>query len=214
MTTRRDLLKALLGLGALSGLGAAPRVLRIGNLFPTGDAAWPGALLGFEEAERTAALLQVKLQWAASGEVLAGREAPEKVSVPFLATGRTVGTLVRPRVFRVASSPQFRQEVLAKRKGLRVVDWHPDLERFGAEQLNERFRRRFGRPMDEAAWHGWVAVKIAAEAALRGGVLQQLGTSGFDGHKGAQLRFGRDHYLIQPVYLVDEKGKMVEEVAP
>ena len=213
-TTRRDLLKGLLGLGALAGLGAAPRVLRIGNLFPTGDASWPGALLGFEEAERTAALLGIKLQWAASGEVLTGREAPAKVSVPVLATGPTVETLVRPRVFRVASSPQFRRRALAGRKGLRAVDWHPDLERFGAEQLNQRFQRRFGRPMDEAAWHGWVAVKIAAEAALRGGVLQQLGEAGFDGHKGEQLRFGGDHYLIQPVYLVDAQGRMVEEVAP
>ncbi|HEX6898406.1 MAG TPA: hypothetical protein VF789_01780 [Thermoanaerobaculia bacterium] len=213
-TTRRDLLKAFLGLGALAGLGAAPRVLRIGNHFPTGDASWPGALLGFEEAERTAALLQVKLQWAASADVLAGREAPAKLSVPFLAAGPALETLARPRVFRVASSPHFRQRVMAKRKGLRVVDWHPDLERFGAEQLNERFHRRFGRPMDEAAWRGWVAVKIAAEAALRGGVLEQLGSAGFDGHKGTQLRFGGDHFLIQPVYLVDAKGKMVEEVAP
>lgn len=214
MTTRRDLLKGFLGLGALAGLGAAPRVLRIGNHFPTGDASWPGALLGFEEAERTAALLQVKIQWASSGEVLAGREAPSKLSVPFLATGLTFETLVRPRVFHVASSPRFRREVLARRKGLRVVDWHPNLKRFGAEQLNERFHRRFGRPMDEAAWRGWVAVKIAAEAALRGDVLQQLVDSGFDGHKGEQLRFGEDHFLIQPVYLVDAKGKMVEEVAP
>lgn len=214
MTTRRDLLKGLLGLGALAGLGAAPRVLRIGNLFPTGDAAWPGALLGFEEAERTAALLQVKLQWSASGEVLAGREAPSKLSVPFLATGPTFETLVRPRVFRVASSLRFRREVLAGRKGLRVVDWHPGLVRFGAEQLNERFHRRFGRPMGEAAWRGWVAAKIAVEALLRGEPLEQLRTSGFDGHKGVQLRFGEDHYLAQPVYLVDAKGKVVEEVAP
>ena len=99
------------------------------------------------------------------------------------------------------------------RRGNRDAPTHPALDRFGAEQLNERFHRRFGRPMDEVAWRGWMAVKIAAEVALRGGILQQLGDSGFDGHKGTQLRFGEDHYLVQPVYVVDAKGKMVEEVA-
>jgi hypothetical protein len=210
MTTRRDLLKAVLGMSALAF--AEGREIRLGNLLPPGD---PGVLLGVEEAERTAGLLQVKLRWAPSGEILIGREAPAKLSVPFLAAGPPEETPVRPRVFRVASSPRVRGEVLARfSKGLRVVDWHPDLKRFGAEQLNERFHRRFGRPMDEASWRGWMAVKIAAEVALRGGILQQLGDSGFDGHKGTQLRFGEDHHLIQPVYVVDARGKVVEEVAP
>lgn len=206
-TTRRDLLKAFLRMGALTF--AAGRELRLGNLLPPDD---PGALLGIEEAERTASLLQVKLRWTSSGEILIGREPPPTLTVPFLAAGPPESGPVRPRVFRIASSPRFRREALARHKGMRVVDWHPDLKRFGAEQLNERFHRRFGRPMDEAAWRGWMAVKIAAEIALRGGVLQQLKDSGFDGHKGAQLRFGEDHYLMQPVYVVDAKGKVVEEV--
>ncbi|HEV2843231.1 MAG TPA: hypothetical protein VG477_00160 [Thermoanaerobaculia bacterium] len=208
MTTRRDLLKAVLGMSALAF--ADLRELRLGNLLPPGD---PGVLLGVEEAERTATLLQVKLRWAPSGEILIGREAPAKLSVPFLAAGPPEEAPVRPRVFRVASSPRVRREALARHKGLRVVDWHPDLERFGAGQLNERFHRRFGRPMDEASWRGWMAVKIAAEVALRGGILQQLGDSAFDGHKGTQLRFGEDHHLIQPVYVVDARGKIVEDVA-
>lgn len=210
--TRRDLLNGFLGLSALAF--ADVRELRLGNLLSSGDPAHPGALLGVEEAERTASLLRVKLRWAPSGEILIGGQAPAKLSVPFLAAGPPEAGPVRPRVFRVASSPRFRREILARfGKGHRVVDWHPGLERFGAEQLNERFHRRFGRPMDEAAWRGWMAVKIAAEVALRGGVLQQLEDSGFDGHKGTQLRFGEDHYLIQPVYVVDAKEKVVEEVA-
>jgi ABC-type branched-subunit amino acid transport system substrate-binding protein len=130
---------------------------------------------------------------------------------------------VRPRVFRVASSPRFRRQVLARQTtpGLQVVDWHPDLERFGAEQLNDRFRRRFGQAMDEPAWRGWIAVRIATELALRippgasTGLLDLLPHAAFDGHKGAQLRFDpQDHYLVQPVYLVDKKGKLVGEVLP
>jgi hypothetical protein len=68
--------------------------------------------------------------------------------------------------------------------------------------------------MDEAAWHGWMAVKIAAELALRqaGGGLEG---AIFDGHKGMPLRFdGRDHHLVQPVYLIDAKGRLAGEVRP
>ena len=83
-----------------------------------------------------------------------------------------------------------------------------------AEQLNERFHRRFGQPMDEDAWHGWIAVKIATELALRASpgttLLDLLPRSAFDGHKGAQLRFDpQDHCLIQPVYRIDGKGRLV-----
>ena len=70
----------------------------------------------------------------------------------------------------MTSSPAFRQQALDRfpdRKDLRVVDWHSGLMKFGAEELNVRFRRRFGQPMDERSWHGWMAVKCAVELALR-----------------------------------------------
>jgi hypothetical protein len=232
MTTRRDFLRSLLGAGALAGLGvpawAEERVLQIGLLLPGGSAAYRGATLGLEEAQRTAGLLRATLRAAGAtgGEALIGLEAPAgELRVPFFAAGEpgAAPAPVRPRVFRVASSPRFRRQVLARQttRGLRVVDWHPGLERFGAEQLNQRFQRRFGQAMDESAWRGWVAVKIATELALRAApgagvrMLDLLRLAAFDGHKGAQLRFDlKDHYLIQPVYLVDAKGKLVDEVAP
>jgi hypothetical protein len=208
---------------------AAPRpdlrVLQVGLRLPEGSSLQKGASLGMSEAKRTADLLRVILRWAAtSDEVMIGHAAPaQEPGVPFLIAGvpEVIPRPPRPRIFRVASSPRWREQVLArqKRKDLRVVDWHPDLERFGAEQLNERFRRRFGAPMDEGAWHGWMAVKIATELALQippgtsRTLIGALRISVFDGHKGAQLRFDpRDHYLLQPVYLVDGKGKLVDEV--
>ena len=72
-------------------------------------------------------------------------------------------------------------------------------------QLNERFRRRFDHPMTGTAWAGWVAVKIASEAALRhGGRLDAaaLAATAFDGHKGRPLPFGADGRLRQPLYVV------------
>jgi len=226
MTTRRDFLHSLLGAGALAGLGvpvwAQERVLQMGFLLPKDSSAARGATLGFEEAKRTADLLRVKLRWdVTSGEALIGLLPPAgELRVPFFAAGEPETVPLRPRVFRVASNPRFRRQVLARQTtpGLRVVDWHPDLERFGAEQLNDRFHRRFGQAMDEPAWRGWIAVKIATELALRippgasTGLLDLLPHAAFDGHKGAQLRFDpQDHYLVQPVYLVDQKGKLVGE---
>lgn len=222
MSTRRDFLKGLLGWAAFA---AAPRpdirVLQIGFRLPEGSSVQRGASLGLSEARRTADLLKVALRWGAtSGEVMIGQAAPAREpAVPFLIAGvpEAVPRPPRPLIFRVASSPRRRQEALARqtRRDVRVVDWHPDLERFGAEQVNERFRRRFGRPMDEGAWHGWMAVKIAVELALQippgasRTLLSALRTSVFDGHKGAQLRFGEDHYLDQPVYLVDSRGRLL-----
>ena len=211
MPTRRDFLKGLLAavVFAPKPPGVSARTVQIALLLPKGTSAHRGALLGFEEAKRTAGLLGVALRrTTTSGDVLIGPTAPaNEPRTLFLVTGVPKSSSPRPRVFYVAS----------KRKGSGSVDWHPDLERFGAEQLNERFHRRFGQSMDEDAWHGWIAVKIAAELALRAspgtGLLDLLPHAAFDGHKGTQLRFDlENHYLIQPVYEVDGKGKLMGEV--
>jgi len=121
----------------------------------------------------------------------------------------------------VTSSPAFRRQALDRfkdRQDLRVSDWHAGLMKFGAEELNVRFRRRFGQPMDERSWHGWIAVKCAVELALRypaGNPREQIASLSLDGHKGMLLRFDpQDRHLIQPVYLIDAQGKLVETVEP
>jgi ABC-type branched-subunit amino acid transport system substrate-binding protein len=89
--------------------------------------------------------------------------------------------------------------------------WHHTLQRFGGEQLNDRFRRRFGTEMGSAAWAGWVAMKILTEAALRGGSVSSVNlvrylsrpAARFDGHKGEPLTFDpRTGELRQPLYLI------------
>jgi ABC transporter substrate binding protein (PQQ-dependent alcohol dehydrogenase system) len=91
-----------------------------------------------------------------------------------------------------------------------AVLWHPALERFGAGQLNDRYRARFGEGMDGPAWAGWMAVKALWEASLRAratdaaGLRAYLlrGATQFDGHKGWPLSFrAGDHQLRQPLYL-------------
>jgi YVTN family beta-propeller protein len=109
---------------------------------------------------------------------------------------------------------------LAMGRGLNVADdsaassgvllWRDDLERYGAAQLNARYRERFGAPMNDSAWGAWMAVKAVSEAMLRGARPASTGSLlsymtrldvAFDGHKGEPLRFGADdHQLRQPVY--------------
>jgi hypothetical protein len=95
--------------------------------------------------------------------------------------------------------------------GNAMVLWAPGLERFGASQLNDRYRAAAGSEMDGDAWAGWAAVKIVAESALRAQSTQparlraymESPTTQFDGHKGWPLSFRPlDHQLRQPLYMV------------
>lgn len=207
--TRRQLLVSMAGtLLAPRLLAQEPRVLRIGHTLKD-DAAVRGAQLGAEEAGRTAELLGARLELVNGTDgVLAvvGDLGEGDSAIPFLniRSMEERGPL-HPNVFHVASSAAERREALErwqgpKPEGVQVVDWHPSLKKFGAEQLNQRFETRFGSPMDERAWAAWLGVMAAAEAALRNTTLERLR---FDGHKGARLSFrSEDHTLRQPLYVV------------
>jgi ABC-type branched-subunit amino acid transport system substrate-binding protein len=220
--TRRDFFVLLFGAaGARAGLAApARRIVRVGLALDEGTSVARGAALAAEEARRAGDLLGVVFELRApepGAAAIVGLSAPaQPPSVLFLTAGPVNGVPpIHARIFHVASSPRRRKEALARAgKGARAVDWHPDLVRYGAEQLNERFRQRFGQPMDEAAWRGWMAVKAVAETALRSSgsaLAATLTTLRFDGHKGEPLEFDpQDHHLRQPVYLVDGKGRLME----
>jgi PQQ-dependent catabolism-associated beta-propeller protein len=118
-----------------------------------------------------------------------------------------------PGTFHLEASDWMYAEARAGAEGEPVAEatlWHPDLNRFGAAQLNERFERRFGAPADGPAWAGWMAVKVLWESALRARStdLSLLAAymvdenTAFDGHKGQSLTFSSDdHQLRQPLYL-------------
>jgi hypothetical protein len=114
--------------------------------------------------------------------------------------------------WHVRASDGARQEALSawRKKNTAAasaaVEWHPDLEKYGAEQLNERFTRRFAHAMSAGDWIGWMLVKIAVEARLRD---VSLATARFDGHKGAPLTFGPDRHLVQPLCIVDNAGRLL-----
>jgi hypothetical protein len=239
MTNRRDFLRSLLAAGALAGAGGprglatakrkvAPKkdvlVIPLGLLLDPETSTGRGAQLGLEEAQRAGDLLHLRFQAVPTSRyAIVGLAAPKvEPEALFLTVGPLRdGETARPRVYSVAASLEFRRQALSRhpdRKDLRVVEWHPDLRKFGADALNLRFSRRFEQPMDEAAWRGWMAVKLVAELALRypdASAMDKLEELSIDGHKGMPLRFDpRSHHLIQPVYLVNAGEKVVEEVAP
>ena len=113
-------------------------------------------------------------------------------------------------LLHVAPSAAMRgdAERLAGRAG--AVAWLPTLERYGAEQLNDRHRAATGKPMDERGWSAWFAVKAVAEASMRARSVEPAAIARWlaradaqlDGHKGAPLSFRAwDNQLRQPLYL-------------
>jgi ABC-type branched-subunit amino acid transport system substrate-binding protein len=112
----------------------------------------------------------------------------------------------------VAPSPS--RSVVARSPGAKndsVVLWSSMLERFGASQINDRYRAKYATGMNGGAGAGWAAVKFGAEAALRARSASpaqlltylEAPTTQFDGHKGWPLTFRLgDHQLRQPLYVV------------
>jgi ABC-type branched-subunit amino acid transport system substrate-binding protein len=125
------------------------------------------------------------------------------------------GAECRPTMFHVIPSAAMCRDALARAElpaeaDARCVAWDASLVRFGADTLNQRFQTRYGQPMTDESWTGWLAVKMLWESALRArtaepralaAVLTRDSTR-FDGHKGRALSFRPwDHQLRQPVYV-------------
>ncbi|HKN57837.1 MAG TPA: hypothetical protein VJV97_03235, partial [Gemmatimonadaceae bacterium] len=92
-----------------------------------------------------------------------------------------------------------------------VVLWGSALERYGASQINDRYRAKYHVGMDGGAWAGWFAVKLISESALRARssdpskllAYLELPSTSFDGHKGWPLGFrSADHQLREPLYIM------------
>jgi len=196
-----------------------------------------GVRMGVEEAARSAALfgravvlvegadaarlvdegrVQALLGGFATEECEALSAVAERTGAPFLSLGCDADALrgpgCRQAAFYVAPSAAMLADAAAQ-AGVadgRAVAWDARLERFGADQLNQRFRARFGEGMDSQGWVGWFAVKALWESTLRARTTERAAllrylesdAAQFDGHKGRPLSFRRwDHQLRQPLYV-------------
>jgi hypothetical protein len=145
----------------------------------------------------------------------------QRVRAPVLDVGCPPAVAIAGGMYSLVAAPPTPAD-----DSTRVELWSGSLDRFGGEQLNDRYHRRFGARMDSPAWAGWMAVKIALELSMRargaGGPLlaRQLADprTQFDGQKGRPLRFDANtRQLVQPRYRVAGDGDaehVVSEVAP
>ncbi len=195
-----------------------------------------GMTLGIEEGQRTAAMfgweLVVKRSFdslsAASALRALSRDGTTAIVGDFTdfsdALGDAHGTSLMvdtgsPRAAANLSCNDTRFRMVPNGASLRT--WHPSLERYGAGELNERYRRRFNAEMDDRAWTAWMAVKILVDAALRTGnsdsrALEKylLQSGRFDGHKGVPLFFdAATRELVQPLVAIGE-NRAPELVSP
>lgn len=233
--------------------GWRTETLRIGFVGPKdGWTAPAGVLLGVEEAARTGELVGRAVELRAvllrdvdrlmEGEpvaaVVGGEDEQacralaalaDRSGIPFVNVGCRSdafrGESCARGVFHVEASERMYADALAAgaEGAASAVLWHPALERFGAEQLNDRFRARFGGQMDGPAWAGWMAVKLLWEASLRARTTEAAAlrahlerpATQFDGHKGWPLSFRPgDRQLRQPLYLVADGGSRVAGEVP
>ena len=194
-----------------------------------------GIALGMDEARHAATLFDKKLHevTAASPTTVGGEAIPQ--AVIFAGSSSEAPTAAREAanrkmvfvnasvsddslrrelcsafVFHVAASDAMyaSAQSAASPASAPVSMWNGALERYGAAQLNDRFRAA-SLPPNADTWSGWMAVKIVWESFLRAatptgeGIATYLASenSQFDGHKGAPLSFRRwDHQLRQPLY--------------
>ncbi len=99
-----------------------------------------------------------------------------------------------------------------------AAGWHPDFVKFAARDLNKRYKKNHGVPMDQYAWAGWAAVKMSSDSIARkdlhdpAALLQHLKTDlSFDGQKGLDLSFRDTGQLRQILLLVSDGGELLGE---
>lgn len=234
---RRHFVHSLLGFLAVAALPRSDALpLRVGILSaPSAGLFSRGVGMGFTEAARTESLFKRKLIQRVTGanvEMLIAQGASaivgnvvdsdaERIAIAcnakrvvYLDCGTRTDSFRRrcdPYVFHVEASESMYRNAAKVAGSADIALWNPSLERYGAAQLNDRFRSAAGKGMDGAAWCGWFAIKVIVESALRmkeGSAVElreylTAQKTEFDGHKGAPLSFRSwDHQLRQPLYVV------------
>ena len=199
--------------GALFGTAV---VLRVREARDSGQVA--GVLAGFTAADAPSIIVVAADSTACAPLArLAARREVALLDVGCPASGASAGA---GAYALTAFSPADASD------STRLELWHWSLDRFGGEQLNQRFERRFGTRMTSASWAGWFAMKVSLDLALRThatsarSLLARLRdpATQFDGQKGRPLRFApATRRLVQPLYRVAGAGDaehVVAEVAP
>jgi ABC transporter substrate binding protein (PQQ-dependent alcohol dehydrogenase system) len=116
---------------------------------------------------------------------------------------------------RYVADNQWLPRIVAGSDGLMPLAWSPTIESWGAVQLQDRFRKQAGRPMQSRDYAAWLAVRAIGEAVTRSGRADAPSLRAYmlsdaftlDGFKGRGLSFRRwNGQLRQPIALANSRA--------
>lgn len=112
---------------------------------------------------------------------------------------------------------------VAGTQGLTPTGWHPVVEQWGAQQLQNRFTESAGRGMDDRDYAAWLAIRAVAEAVTRSNssdartLYTYMLSDAFEvaAFKGRSLTFRRwNGQLRQPIPLVQPRALVSQSPQP
>ena len=125
--------------------------------------------------------------------------------------------------FHTIPSDKMKQDAVAQWKKkdptaeVSAAAWHSAAVKFAARDLNKRYAKKFGKPMDEQAWAGWFAGRVAADTLMRNTdagpaeLVALLKDGEFDGQKGDPHSFRKNGQLRQPLMIISSTGELLGE---
>ena len=200
-----------------------------------GGSAWKGLQLGIEEANVQGKFLNAAFALGGGNALAVFADKPGSIEeIAAGAAGRAVLNLsdgadaLRARcaanTLHVIPSDKMKRDAVGQWKlkdpaaaGVAASGWHPAAVKFSARDLNKRYTKKFGEPMDERAWAGWFAARAVADTLMRNPdadsakLLQLLKEDEFDGQKGDPHSFRENGQLRQPLMIVSGEGELLGE---
>lgn len=177
-----------------------------------------------DPSEQDAAAIASEIERSGADVVLLLTDAPSQLD--FLAEFDRAGVAAEITGFPYPAT-QTRTFLEASRTtaptagtGFRASLWEAKIDAYGAREINQRFRDRWGMPMDGPAWAAYQSVKMLYESAAFGGGTETdniLGylenpATNFDVWKGIGVSFRPwDHQLRQSLYLVKINPEETED---
>jgi ABC-type branched-subunit amino acid transport system substrate-binding protein len=197
-------------LGGFTGYTFAVPTMSPDTLTATGTQPPPLAVVAAADA---ATLRQLSAHFASSGVAVFNLTADDE----------TLRQACLGNLFHIAPSARMKADAVAQwqqkhpQARVQAQAWHYDYTKFAARDLNNRFRKAQGQPMDDDAWAGWAALKLLSEAVVRVQTAEPARLLAyvrdeleFDGQKGVPQTFRNNGQMRQPLLLVED-GKLVGE---
>lgn len=156
---------------------------------------------------------QIRAAEAGAVLVVLGTESTDQFLVQYEMMGVDAAIAIIPTQFAQTRDVAVRYRQSAPGSGVapRPALWDTTLERFGADDLNERYVSRNAEPMESASWATYAAVMSVYAAARAGAAFDAEALVAFLTDPATEIDLGKgpgtsfrawDNQLRQPLYLV------------